>query len=64
MEKKSIESFKLSITWSDGKTEGLANCLPEYLEAELRIYFLWNFVIAIGGFYLGHVVTEALNKEV
>jgi hypothetical protein len=39
MEKKSIESFKLSITWSDGKTEGLANCLPEYLEAELRIYF-------------------------
>jgi len=25
---------------------------------------LWNFVIAIGGFYLGHVVTEALNKEV
>jgi hypothetical protein len=25
----------------------------------------WNFVIAIGGFYLGHVVTEALNhKEV
>lgn len=25
----------------------------------------WNFVTAIGGFYLGHVVTEALNhKEV
>ena len=26
---------------------------------------LWNFVIAAGGFFLGHVVTEALNhKEV
>jgi hypothetical protein len=26
---------------------------------------LWGFVIAIGGVYLGHVVTEALNhKEV
>lgn len=24
---------------------------------------LWNFVIAVGGFYLGHVVTEALNKQ-
>lgn len=24
---------------------------------------LWNFVIAVGGFYLGHVVTEALNKK-
>ena len=24
---------------------------------------LWEFVIAIGGFYLGHVVTEALNKQ-
>jgi hypothetical protein len=25
----------------------------------------WNFVTAIGGFFLGHVVTEALNhKEV
>jgi hypothetical protein len=24
---------------------------------------LWNFVIAIGGVYLGHVVTEALNDK-
>jgi hypothetical protein len=24
---------------------------------------LWNFVIAIGGVYLGHVVTEALNHK-
>ena len=38
MTKKTIESFKLSITWSDEKTEGLANCLPEYLNEELRIY--------------------------
>jgi hypothetical protein len=39
MKKQTIESFKLSITWTDGKTEGLANCLPEYLEQELKIYF-------------------------
>jgi hypothetical protein len=39
MTKQTIESFKLSITWSDGKTEGLANCLPEYLQKELEIYF-------------------------
>lgn len=38
MTKQTIQSFKLSITWSDGKTEGLANCLPEYLDEELRIY--------------------------
>ena len=37
--KQTITSFKLSITWSDGKTEGLASCLPEYLEEELKIYF-------------------------
>jgi hypothetical protein len=24
---------------------------------------LWNFVIAAGGFFLGHVVTEALNNK-
>jgi len=24
---------------------------------------LWDFVIAIGGVYLGHVVTEALNDK-
>jgi len=34
-----IKSWKLSITWSDGKTEGLATCLPEYLEEELLGYF-------------------------
>jgi hypothetical protein len=39
MNKQTIDSFKLSITWSDGKTEGLANCLPEYLHDELMIYF-------------------------
>lgn len=39
MNKQTIDSFKLSITWSDGKTEGLANCLPEYLHNELMIYF-------------------------
>lgn len=37
--KAEIASWKLSITWSDGKTEGLASCLPEYLEEELKIYF-------------------------
>ena len=37
--KQTITSWKLSVTWSDGKTEGLANCLPEYLEDELMIYF-------------------------
>jgi len=38
-QKQTITSWRLSITWSDGKTEGLANCLPEYLEEELFIYF-------------------------
>lgn len=37
--KQTIASWKLSITWSDGKTEGLANCLPEYIEKDLMIYF-------------------------
>jgi hypothetical protein len=38
-DKKTITSWRMSITWSDGKTEGLASCLPEYLEEELFIYF-------------------------
>lgn len=38
-EKQTITSWRLSITWSDGKTEGLVSCLPEYLEEELLIYF-------------------------
>jgi hypothetical protein len=38
-EKKTIASWKLSVTWSDGKTEGLATDLPEYLAEELAIYF-------------------------
>jgi len=38
-DKQSITSWRLSITWSDGKTEGLASCLPEYIYEELRIYF-------------------------
>jgi hypothetical protein len=38
-ERAEISSWKLSITWSDGKVEGLASGLPEYLEEELFIYF-------------------------
>ena len=34
--RKTIESFKLTITWSDGKTEGIANDLPEHLDRDLR----------------------------
>ena len=34
-----IKSWKLSVTWSDGKTEGLAVDLPEDLADELAIYF-------------------------
>ena len=37
--KQTITSFKLSATWSDGKTEGLAIDLPEYLYDELQAYF-------------------------
>jgi hypothetical protein len=37
--KHTIPSFKLSATWSDGKTEGLAIDLPEYLYDELQTYF-------------------------
>jgi hypothetical protein len=37
--KNTIASWKLSVTWSDGKTEGLAVDLPEYLADELQIYF-------------------------
>lgn len=37
--KKEIKSFNLSITWSDGKIEGLASVLPDYLYEELQIYF-------------------------
>lgn len=37
--KQIIKSWKLSVTWSDGKTEGLAVDLPEYLADELAIYF-------------------------
>ena len=37
--KNTIASWKLSVTWSDGKTEGLATHLPEYLADELQIYF-------------------------
>ena len=37
--KATIKSWKLSITWSDGKVEGLASCLPEYIYDELLIYF-------------------------
>jgi hypothetical protein len=37
--KHTITSWKLSVTWSDGKTEGLAIDLPEYLADELQVYF-------------------------
>jgi hypothetical protein len=37
--KHEIKSFKLSVTWSDGETEGLASALPEYIYDELQIYF-------------------------
>ena len=37
--KQTIQSYKLSVTWSDGKVEGLGIDLPEYLEEELKIYF-------------------------
>jgi len=39
MEKQEIKAFKLSVTWSDGKVEGLAFNLPEYLCEELQVYF-------------------------
>ena len=39
MSEATIASWKLSITWSDGKVEGLASCLPEYIYDELLIYF-------------------------
>jgi hypothetical protein len=37
--KQTITSFKLSATWSDGKTEGIASHLPEYLYDQLQDYF-------------------------
>jgi hypothetical protein len=37
--KQEITSFKLSAIWSDGKTEGLASHLPEYLYDQLQDYF-------------------------
>lgn len=39
MAQHTIKSWKLSVTWSDGKTEGLAVHLPEYLAEELQAYF-------------------------
>ncbi len=37
--KQTITSFKLSATWSDDKTEGLASHLPDYLYDQLQDYF-------------------------
>jgi hypothetical protein len=37
--KHEIESYKISVTWSDGKVEGLASHLPEYIFLELQNYF-------------------------
>lgn len=39
MKKQEIKAFKLSVTWSDGKVEGLAFNLPKYLCEELQVYF-------------------------
>jgi len=39
MTEAKISSWKLSVTWSDGKVEGLASCLPEYIYDELVVYF-------------------------
>lgn len=37
--KHTITITNLNITWSDGKTEDLANILPDYLREELEVYF-------------------------
>jgi hypothetical protein len=37
--KKTITKINLNITWNDGKTEDLVAILPEYLWAELSVYF-------------------------
>ena len=39
MSDKTITSYRLSVTWSDGKVEGLVACLPESIEQELFSYF-------------------------
>jgi hypothetical protein len=39
MTQHTVKSWALSVTWSDGKTEGLAVHLPEYLADELQAYF-------------------------
>ena len=36
---KRIKAYKLEIKWDDGKTEGLAVHLPEYLHDQLLGYF-------------------------
>jgi hypothetical protein len=38
-DKQTIVSWRLGVTWSDGKTESLASCLPEYIYEELLFYF-------------------------
>ena len=38
-DKQTIKSWRLRVTWSDGKTEGLASCLPEHIYEELLNYF-------------------------
>jgi hypothetical protein len=39
LKEQTIASWRFTITWSDGKTEGLASCLPEHIYEELLIYF-------------------------
>ena len=38
-DKQTIVSWRLGVTWSDGKTESLASCLPEHIYDELLVYF-------------------------
>ena len=38
-DKQAIVSWRLGVTWSDGKTESLASCLPEHIYDELLVYF-------------------------
>jgi len=38
MEKLVIKTLKLSVTWSDGRVEGLTTHLPEYIFLELKSY--------------------------
>lgn len=38
IKKETITTLKLSVTWSDGRVEGLTTHLPEYILLELKSY--------------------------